>query len=524
MADLWLLRVELGGPAWLLSSDVAAPLDELGQVLGHEPTLEDPTVSYSAVPGAATVGEFSATVGFMVPASVAEMEARGWPVSRGVAELSRWTPGTPYAARRRVARGQVVIEGHPLAGETISVSLAPADLESISTFPPSDAVVSTATLGPPTLVSIPDSAQGYAGPWVFGRPGWRIDGDGVEVHTPATPAPLVDDFAGDQRVVLAYHAVGDTSIDLTITSSYTAGSGDTDTFAIDVITDVHGRLVSTADVSTRAISWVLDGNAELWATWESALRWDTGAELRGLGDVALYLLRACDGGAVFDLPRWQATCALLSSIEVGGYINEVGPAWTLINEELLALFPRCVVLWGPDGYYPAVFDDADPYYGPTLIEDYDIQLVDGARPEEVTEGGTTTVRIEYSLYPATETYLDAHELGPGLGQTSESASGVARRAVGFRGPSTWTLSSGWLWRYDSAHVIAREYLDLLALPLVGVEVRLMEGDRWASLPIGAGVKAEIPTLSWEERPCWVAGHRFDGPHVFLRLIPRPVPA
>lgn len=525
MAELWLLRVDLGGPAWLLSTDVAAPVDDTGAALGHEPTLEAPEVSYGAVPGAATLGDFSASASFILPVSVAEMEAEGWPVSRGTAELSRWTPGTPYAARRRIARGDVVIEGHPVAGESISISLSAPNPELVASFPPSNAGIS-ARNNSALLSSIPNSAEGYTGPWVFGCPGWRIDGDGAETHSPATPAPLIDEALGVQRVLLAYHATGETTIDLTITSAHTAGA--TATFTVDTLVDVNGRLLATADVSTYAVSWTLDGGVEIWATWtDGGLHWDNGADIRGLGDVALYLLRTCDGGAVFDLGAWQAVVPLLNRIEVGGYVNDIESAWTVINEELLALFPRAVVLWGPDGYYPAIFDDGDLLAGPTLTEDLDIILVDGARPQEVTDGGVTTVRVEYSRYPPTDTYLDAHDLGPGYGQTTETPSGVARRVLSYRQPgqdtpAAWTVSSAWLWRYDSAEVSAREHLDLLALPLVAVEVLLLDTDRLDGLPIGATVLSELPTLAWAMRPCWVGGHRLHGDQVYVTLIPRPV--
>lgn len=525
---IWLLRVDLGSVVWYLSDQDAAPVDRAGTTLAHDPTLSDPEVSYDAVPGTdSAVGDFEARARFLAPVSVAQFEAQGWPLSRGSAELSRWQRGRPYESREIIAIGDVVLDGLPVAGEEIAVSLVPPDPGRMEDFPPAGAVVCSETCTDVTLIaggvatadtlSYPDGSEGMVYPWVFGRPGLRADATGATVNTPATPAILIDDMGGEEKVLVAGHAVRETT-----RTVYNEDLDADQSVTSSLMRDGRGRLVSVIDLSG-SVGYTFDNNLKVWISWTSGIRWDDGEEIRGLGSTALYLLRMADGGGVHDLGAWQAAAPLLNRLEVGGYIDEIVCPWDVIAGELLALFPRCVVVWGPRGYAPVVFDEGPSSLGPELTEGLDFDLVEDARPEEVSEGGTTTVRVEFSYYPPTAVYLDSVTFGPGFSSADgESASEVARRAYALAGQrSTYTLTSAWLWRRDSAEISAREWLDLLSEPLVRVRAQLYEPTHLRSLPYGVAVRVTSPTLGWSARPCWVGGHWFAGQLTGVRFVARP---
>lgn len=523
MADpIWLLRVELGPVVWYAATDIAVPVNHLGESIPHEPTLSPPSLSIGATPGGSTtVGDFSASASFLIPESVSLLEARGWPVSRGWGQLSQWTDGDAYEAAVPVACGWIVLERFPLAGEAVDVTFTPAPLDRLSTFPPSDAVVSEANLsvsGTPFFGdTIAANTVGLLGPWVFGRCGLRVDATGVETESPGSAAPLVvQTGGGTQTALIAWHSIGATTVTV-----YSAPNDDYQTFVPVAGVDANNRVVNYVDVSAFAVSWTLDGAAALYvAGWSQALTSDDGEQLRGLGDVALHILRQSGAASVFDLGQWEAVAPLLNRIEVGGYLDAAVQPWEFVNNELLCLFPRCCILWGPTGWYPVVFD-AEPSAS-ELLEGIDFDLPDGERPSEVTAGGYTSSRVEYSRNPATDVYLDAFDLGTGYADSKESPSAIGRRAFGFIDtPQTYIVSTAWLWRYDSAAVVARELLDLHSEPLVAINVRLVSGARWMSLPIGSSVAVTSETLGWEARPCWVAGHAFSGLQTYLKLQARP---
>lgn len=523
---IWLLRVDLGAAVWYASTEDATPVDADGTALVHEPTLSDPEIEVGGVPGTGSLlGDFKAEVTLLAPVSVATFEARGWAVCRGRAELSRWTPGTPYQARWVVAVGDVVLDGLPLEGEALSLSLEAPEAGGLADFPPSDATVTSETMTDVTVLpsttatfDLPDDADEAIYPWVFGRPGLRIDSTATIVSSPATPALLIDLTPLAQRVLLAGHRATPGSIEV-----YNKTADDSRSVSYSLVRDGLDRIITTADVSG-FVGWTYDSTLSAWGSgWTSGITYDDGEEIRGLGDVVLYLLRWGDGGAVHDLGAWQQAAVLLNRVEVGGYIDDVCDPWDVVGGDLMALWPRCVVVWGPGGYAPVVFDDTDPELGPELIEGIDFELEDGARPEEVSDGGTTGVRIQYSYNPAADTYLDSHTTGPGVaGDTSELASEVSRAAFGQAGArSTYPMSTGWLWWRDSAELVAREWQDLLGEPLVRVGGRLVEPDRLRGLPLGAGVRVTSETLGWSARPCWISGQGFSGPLASVRFLGRP---
>lgn len=535
--ERWLFRLELGHATWHLSEVEAAPVDADSATITHTPTMSAPQVSYAALPGGeSAVGEFSATVEFLIPSSLAVAEACGVPVSRGRGVLLRWTEGTPYEAAEAVATGDIVIDGLPLAGEVVSVSLEAPDPSRTGAWPPSDAAVVdgnlVGTVLPSTALTLvpADNVLGLLYIWVFGRPGMHYI-DGVVDYVPATPAILIHTTAGAQRCQIAGHPVAASSVDVYANAAYD-GASLSDTFTPAQFRDTRQRITTIINVSARAISWeVSDSNADLYVSnWSGgSMKWDDGEEIRGLGEVCLYLLRAVDGGAVHDLGAWQSLLGQLNRIEVGGFIDESVEPWAVIAGELRPLFPRLSVMWAPNGYRPVVFEDADPDLTPELTEDVHFTLVDGTRPADKTEGGYTTVRIEYSHNLPADLYLDSITVGPGYrGAVGELPSELGRRANTWQEtPETWTHTTPWLWLHDSASVTAREWADLLMEPLPGIEVLMLDPLMRRALPVGVGVRVTSATISdsaghgWSARPCWVSGHRFDGDKFYVTFLARP---
>lgn len=535
--ERWLCRLELPHAIWYLSEVDAAPVDATGATVAHVPTLSRPQVNYSALPGTeSAVGEFNATVEFLIPSSLAVAEACGAPIALGRATLLRWTEGTPYEAAEAIAAGDVVIDGLPLAGEAVSVSLEAPDPARTGAWPPSDAAVVkgnlVGTVLPSTALTLvpADNVLGLLYIWVFGRPGMHYV-DGAVEYVPATPAILVNLTPGIQRVQIAGHSVAATSVDIYANAAYD-GASLTDTFVPEQFRDTRQRITTIANVSARAISWeVSDSSADLYVSnWSGgSMKWDDGEEIRGLGEVCLYLLRAVDGGSVHDLGAWQSLLGQLNRIEVGGFIDESVEPWEVIAGELRPLFPRLSVMWAPLGYRPVVFEDADSELTPELVEDVHFALVDGTRPADKTEGGYTTVRIEYSHNLPADLYLDSITVGPGYrGAVGELPSELGRRAYTWQETAeTWTHTTPWLWLHDSAAVVAREWSDLLMEPLPGIEVLMLDPLMRRALPVGAAVRVTSTTISdsaghgWAARPCWVSGHRFDGDQFYVILLARP---
>lgn len=521
---IWLAAIEVAGRRLLVATEAVAPVATsaaegwaAGTALMHLPLLSVPSVAWEVLPGGATIGSWSAEVSFLLPSdlSLAALEASGQVVERIPVELSIWRDGDAYEAREVLISGWLELEGYPEAGEAVSGSIVAASVAETATVPLAEDVVSDENLNPYTLVSggstvgfsMPDDVVGQQYPIPLGRPGLWVDEDGTEQDIPSTPAILITQAATHQRAVIAGRTVGATT--MTIYNADPEGvATTTETVAVSYIYDQRGQAVASVDLSG-ASAWFRDGRERLYCTgWTDGIVNDNGERIRGLGDAVLYLLQLAAGGGAYDLAEWRSVRSALNRIEIGGYVDSAVLPWTLITDELLPLFPRCSVLPGPKGLRPVLFDDADPESAPELIEGRDFYLPDSAKPEPATDGGVIAVRVDYAYSMIAESYLSSVVMGPRMGDQDESGHEAARAAWGWAQVHGTTsaetaIESAWLWRHDSAAVVADEVLRMGAERLQRVDGVLMDEERWRALPPGLSVRVTAATLGWDARPCWV---------------------
>lgn len=525
---IWLLSVELAGRTIRCATDPCAPVALVageaytaGELITHEPTLDFPTVSWRAIPGESCVGDFSADVSFFLPSdlSLCAIWAKGQPLHRGVAELAVWYEGASYESRSVLAKGYIEIEDFALFGEKVSASILAPSPDATDVIPGTNDVISDATLDPYIITAsgvsigfnMPDDVAGAPYPLPLGRPGLYIDATGASTDVPASPALLITQSAGVERVLVAGRPVGATT--LTIFNADAEGIAVT-TYSgtVTTIQDQNGVILSSVLV-TSVGSWKFDGTETFYcAGWSDAITFDNGEHIRGLGDACLYMLRLARSGAVFDLGRWVEAQAALNTIAIGGYIDTPVDPWKVITEQLLCVFPRCVVLNGPSGLYPAVFEVVPPDQCIELVEGRDFDLLDNVRPEYATSAVYSAVRVEYALNTATQNYLGMCVMGPRVDDITESGHEAATRSYSWSvgandGPTreTMIVQTAWVWEHDSAARAADDWVQLSAERLPSVRVALLDAVRWRSLPIGLAVRLTSTTLGWTEVPMWVCG-------------------
>jgi len=508
-----------------------------GQAVTHMPMMEDPNVSMRAIPGGDCIGEFSADVAFYLPSdlSLCELWSRGQPLHRGTAELSVWYEGGSYESRQVIARGYIEVDAFALGGEMVTASILMPDPESTDTIPGSADVCSDETLNPYQIVggasigfTLPDDVAGAPYPFPLGRPGLFVDAAGTSQDVPASPALLITQAAAQQRLLVAARQVGAGNI--TIVNANAEGlAPPMANFGISYIIDENGITLSTVD-PTSIGTWKFDGTETFYcAGWTDGITFDNGALIRGLGDAALYMLRLVRGAAVFDLGRWEAARATLNTIAIGGYVDQAVDPWTIITEQFLAGFPRCVVMPGPDGLYPAIFEAVPPDECVELVEGRDFYLLDGVRPEYATDETYSSIRVEYALNTASQNYNGLCVLGPRTDDLSESGHEAASRSYSWTvgqdgGPTreTKTIQSAWIWEHASAARVADDVMQLTAERLPSVKVALLDQVMWRTLPIGLAVRFTSPTLGWSQVPAWVCGLNMALlDEVELLMRPRP---
>ena len=540
---VWLAAIDIAGRRLYLSDADASPVATVatedyaaGAVLRHDPLLATPTVSWRGIPGGDALGDFDAEIAFLLPAdlSLCALWARGQPVHRARIELSVWYEGDAYEARYVQAIGYMEVDSFALAGEQVTGSILAPDPTLADTLPGPDDVVSNANLDPYDVIggstigfSMPDDVVGSGYPFVLGRAGEFVDGDGLATSIPASPALLITQAAANERMLVAARPTV-SGATLTIYNASATGLAPVSaTFSIEYITDTNGQILSTVDVSAPT-GWALDGTEDFYAAgWSDGIAFDNGDVIRGLGDVCFYLISLTNAAAIYDIGRWRGAQAALNTIEVGGYIDQPATAWEIMSEQLLQLYPLCVVLNGPGGLYPAIFEDVAPDDCVELVEGQDFDLPDNERPSYVTDEVYTAIRLQYGLNAATQNYVGAVEIGPQTDEVSEGGAEMSLRgyswSVGVDGKptrETRAMQSAWLWLHDSAQKVALQRLALDHERLPAFRMVLLDDIRWKSLPIGLAVRVTSTTYGWSKVPMWVCGQTLSAIDE-IEVIARP---
>lgn len=538
----WLAVVDIAGRRLYLADAPVAPVAEVasadytaGAILRHEPLLATPTVSWRGIPGGEALGEFDAQVSFLLPSdlSLCALWALGQPVHRARIELSVWYEGDAYEARLVRAIGYMEVDAFALAGEQVTGTILAPDPTLADTIPGPNDVVSDETLDPYQIIggtsigfSMPDDVEGAGYPFPLGRAGLYVDESGATTDVPSSPALLITQAAAAERLLIGARPVGATNMTI-YNASATGLAPTTDTGPIEQVLDTNGQILSTVDASTFG-GWALDGTEDLYATsWTDGITFDNGDVIRGLGDVCFYLVCLSSAGAIYDLEAWRSAQGALNTIEVGGYVDQATTAWDLIAEQLLQLYPLCVVLNGPGGLYPAIFEDVAPDDCVELVEGRDFDLPDGERPTYATEEVYTAIRLQYALNAATQNYLATVAIGPQTADVTEAGSEPALSgyswSVGNDGRptrETRAMQCPWLWRHDSAARVAASRLALDHERLPSFKMVLLDDRRWAALPIGLAVRVTSTTFGWSKVPMWVCGQTMSAIDE-IEVIARP---
>lgn len=538
----WLAVVDIAGRRLYLADAPVEPVATVasedfaaGAIVRHDPLLATPSVSWRGIPGGDALGDFDATIAFLLPSdlSLCELWALGQPVHRARVQMSLWYEGDTYEGRTVVVQGYIEVDAFALAGEQVTGTILAPDPTLAGMLPGPNDTVSDATLDPYKIVggstigfSMPDDVSGVGYPFPLGRAGLYVDETGASTDVPASPAILITQAAANERMLVAARPVGATT--LTIYNATAVGLAPVSaSFGIAPIIDANGQILSSVDVSGPT-GWALDGTEAFYsAGWTDGITFDNGDVIRGLGDVCFYLVSVTTAGAIYDLGRWQSAQAALNTIEIGGYVDQAATAWDVMSEQLLQLYPLCVVLNGPGGLYPAIFEDIPHEECVELVEGRDFDLPDGERPAYATDEVYTAIRLQYGLNAATQNYVATVALGPQTGGVEESGSGAALAgyswSVGNDGAptrETRTMQCPWLWRHDSAAAVAKARLALDHERLPSFRAVLLDDRRWAALPIGLAVRVTSTTFGWSGVPMWVCGQTLSAIDE-IELIARP---
>ena len=227
-------------------------------------------------------------------------------------------------------------------------------------------------------------------PVVFGSPG-------AAGGQPGSPAIMIDDRGGSEKLMIAGHAVAAA----TVTIWGPDAAGDLVSLAGVTVaheTDAYGRTIAVCDISGVILPLVATRVNDSWyAEW-----YDGEALPGGLGAVLELLMGV--SSIRLDSARIRGLRTTLDRYQLAGYIDETLTPWAYVRREIMPLVPIAHVQ-GREGLYWVLWD-------PTHFEVVD-HLVEG--PEVVVDGlfefsdieAKSEVRMEYRYRPDTNTTTKA---------------------------------------------------------------------------------------------------------------------
>lgn len=368
---IWLLRIEVAGRTWYLSSVPCEP-ERAGVELAHHGALSVEGFSEDID---ATGGSIAGTCSVSATLHLGDLE--GWRLARDGqvldgerAEVALWRPGTPYAAREVLIRGYVAAGGDvPPDAEAIQITITSALVEDAAEWPDPDDVT-TATAWP----SIPADEDDYDQtqlpyPMPLGALGVFTTETGIVRRTSTVEIIIVDATPGAEIGVVAGAPISDTLI--RVWNDTTKDNAD---LPVSTTADGDGVLRATVDMSGGPLGWLYDGTHRFYATdLDGGLLDDRGTgSPTTLGAVALFLLlrRYGDIGLdLVDVGEWRGLEYLLAGWTLGLQIEPADPL-QIISDELLALCPALSIVPGPRGQRPVYLSGTG--YGRRLIVGRDL--------------------------------------------------------------------------------------------------------------------------------------------------------
>jgi hypothetical protein len=346
---VWLLELAWAGQTWRFASRPVVVATDAGDELAYAEGAVPEVYREEADLFASTTTPTSVGFdGLVFDEDVAELVARGHWLELATAEISQWVEGRTWEERRVVLTGRVREPEYGAAGEPVSFSVAPTELDESALVPPSSAAVSDAT-----WPNAAESAQGAAYPFVIGRPGLGLSTD--LASTGGAPALLV--HLSSRYLLIAGHRVRATSVTVIGITQGEAAS-----FAVTHRSDGLGRTVATVTLDAAAGSGqvaAVDGD-EYSVDWSGtsggmASLEDADEALTGAGEVCEWLLR--ESGLPHDVGAWAALRSSLGAWRLDFYVDQPQGPFRLLQEAVLPLVPVSVrrgargiepVLWPVD--------------------------------------------------------------------------------------------------------------------------------------------------------------------------------
>lgn len=324
-----------------------------------------------------------------------------------------------------------------------------------------------------------------------GRGGPGLDSDGI-VTFPATPAPVIDNTPGAEKILVAGHLCGAGVV--RVWGPDAAGELTSVGATVESAKDAFGRDITR--VTTAGLLSVDESRTED----EWYIGWDSNAEPLpgGAGDVLMLFLRHTTYRLDFNR-LGTLVPALNARYQLAGYLDEQVSPSEWIADHLLPILPIAPV-WGRDGLYYAMWDPDAPVVdrfvaGPEAVFDAEMQYSDVAP--------VNRFQLNYSLRIAPKEQYRRTAMAD---RTTTVYAAVSEARYGLR---TEMLDSDVVQDRETAERIVLEQVRRRALPplFIGADCRR---SRYDARSVGDLVELSIPELSIVDRPAHIVSVTRDG--------------
>lgn len=496
---IWLLRVQIAGRTWYLSSRSCEPQHQ-GADLPHHGALsvdgfgEEIDTTGGSITGPCTV-EASLHLG----------DIEGWELGRdrqvldgAPAEVALWEPGTVYAARWVLLRGYVSTGGEiPEPGDDITITITSALVDEASEWPDVDDVTSIDQW--PNIPADSDvydeTDQPY--PYPIGELGAYTISDGSTQRTSTVRIVIVDDTVAFELGVVAGLAIGDTSIRV-----WNDTTKDAATLTVTNTADSEGTIRAVVDFSTAPVGWLFDGSHEFYATDidQGIVGDQSTSSPSSLGEVALYLLHRRYGDIGLervDTGSWLAIQPMLAGWLLGLQLASADPL-QVVSDELMPLCPALSIVAGPQGHRPVYL--AGSGYGRRLIVGRDIY-----RRDEPAVYVDTEITNKVTVAYAPSTVRGDYRARISVGGTRDP---LARASQALYGVRAATIETKATFARGTSGLSAQENVRMRAVrrPLIVYDA---PADVALTLALGDRVRIEDEDRDQHDRAAWVVGRAVD---------------